>query len=258
MSRARRHNQPHLLQMTSPHVTHIHTFIPCLMPSPGRVFFMDGQRSRAAEGGQAQDAGPSTPSYTPADLAFLQAAREVAALHRDHIDPTIRDILNRLEYGRAPHGGFPVARRLDSQAVGPEAPTASVGTLGSLGALSQLQPTNQYSDTFPELSMDIFKQHETYLGTEKAEMGPNSHSTGDLPLTGQPRVAYAELPRTHECQVCHLAFKRSSDLKRHEKIHLDVPPNVCPLCTKRFARKDALKRHVDTLTCRRNRERLLH
>ncbi|KAG0672679.1 hypothetical protein C6P40_004938 [Pichia californica] len=66
-----------------------------------------------------------------------------------------------------------------------------------------------------------------------------------------------EILRNFKCSNCGISFKRSSDLKRHEKIHLKVPPNICPLCHKGFARKDALKRHVDTLTCKRNRMRLL-
>lgn len=64
-------------------------------------------------------------------------------------------------------------------------------------------------------------------------------------------------PRNYKCKDCGMGFKRSSDLKRHEKIHLKVPPNICPLCRKGFARRDALKRHVNTLTCKRNRQRLL-
>ncbi|CDK29092.1 unnamed protein product [Kuraishia capsulata CBS 1993] len=63
--------------------------------------------------------------------------------------------------------------------------------------------------------------------------------------------------RSFVCETCSISFRRSSDLKRHEKTHLEVLPNTCPLCQKGFARKDALKRHIDTLTCKRNREKLL-
>ncbi|QEU60812.1 Met32/Met31 [Kluyveromyces lactis] len=59
------------------------------------------------------------------------------------------------------------------------------------------------------------------------------------------------------CEKCHMVFRRSSDLRRHERQHLPILPNICTLCGKGFARKDALKRHFDTQTCKRNRQKLL-
>ncbi|CCF58442.1 hypothetical protein KAFR_0E02900 [Kazachstania africana CBS 2517] len=62
--------------------------------------------------------------------------------------------------------------------------------------------------------------------------------------------------REYKCLKCDLKFSRSSDLRRHERAHLPILPNICPQCGKGFARKDALKRHFDTLTCKRNRSKL--
>ena len=63
--------------------------------------------------------------------------------------------------------------------------------------------------------------------------------------------------KEYPCNKCHLIFGRSSDLRRHEKAHLPILPNICSQCGKGFARKDALRRHFDTLTCKRNRSKLL-
>ncbi|SMN20928.1 similar to Saccharomyces cerevisiae YDR253C MET32 Zinc-finger DNA-binding protein [Maudiozyma saulgeensis] len=63
--------------------------------------------------------------------------------------------------------------------------------------------------------------------------------------------------KEYPCNKCHLIFGRLSDLRRHEKAHLPILPNICSQCGKGFARKDALRRHFDTLTCKRNRSRLL-
>ncbi|ODQ82270.1 hypothetical protein BABINDRAFT_158901 [Babjeviella inositovora NRRL Y-12698] len=60
------------------------------------------------------------------------------------------------------------------------------------------------------------------------------------------------------CSNCLLSFRRSSDLRRHQKAHLVILPNICDNCGKGFARKDALKRHTGTLTCKRNREKNYH
>lgn len=63
--------------------------------------------------------------------------------------------------------------------------------------------------------------------------------------------------KEYPCNKCHLIFGRISDLRRHEKAHLPILPNICSQCGKGFARKDALRRHFDTLTCKRNRSKLL-
>lgn len=59
------------------------------------------------------------------------------------------------------------------------------------------------------------------------------------------------------CDKCQLVFLRDTDLKRHAKAHLLLLPNVCSQCGKGFARKDALKRHMGTLSCDRNRKKLI-
>ncbi|KAK5779715.1 Met31p PWA37_000923 [Arxiozyma heterogenica] len=58
------------------------------------------------------------------------------------------------------------------------------------------------------------------------------------------------------CNKCELVFTKMSELKRHEKGHLLILPHICSRCGKGFARKDALKRHGNTLTCDRNRKKL--
>ncbi|CAI4054573.1 hypothetical protein SUVZ_16G2440 [Saccharomyces uvarum] len=60
----------------------------------------------------------------------------------------------------------------------------------------------------------------------------------------------------YSCAKCQLKFSRSSDLRRHEKVHSLVLPHICSNCGKGFARKDALKRHSNTQTCQRNRKKL--
>ncbi|KAL2130918.1 hypothetical protein VTI74DRAFT_5787 [Chaetomium olivicolor] len=49
--------------------------------------------------------------------------------------------------------------------------------------------------------------------------------------------------RPFKCNGCQQAFNRNHDLKRHQRIHLEIKPFACEDCEKRFSRKDALKRH---------------
>ncbi|KAH3665918.1 hypothetical protein OGAPHI_004107 [Ogataea philodendri] len=268
---------------------------------------------------------PAEP-MTLEDVEFLKLANEVIKKHQYRIDPTIRDILSRLQYANSPHGGLPISReymgpqinRLIGQRVFPQ--NSELESRGS-----------RNSDTFPQLGLDVFKnqqqqQHFGQVGsslyashspqsqnneligqlansiknmdpTEQQELfqkisgisstskqqatspglttSPpqqlqvlqnidvlsNHHNAGSSESAQQSNHSNPTTPeshpKSHVCRTCSMTFKRSSDLKRHEKIHLEVPPNICPLCQKGFARKDALKRHIDTLTCKRNRERLL-
>lgn len=171
---------------------------------------------------------------------FRQAAEAIVAtsLNVGNVDPTIRELLSRIKY------------------VNPE--PKENGT-------NKNARTNTDSDV---LLMDGFK-----TGGHK---GSSSDSNG-----GEPTLVFnrkerqneekgvgngEELQETKEsngpdrqfhCAKCKLVFRRSSDLRRHERTHLPVLPNICSQCGKGFARKDALKRHFDTLTCRRNRSKLL-
>lgn len=47
--------------------------------------------------------------------------------------------------------------------------------------------------------------------------------------------------RPFKCTECQQAFNRNHDLKRHQRIHLEIKPYACEDCGKRFSRKDALK-----------------
>lgn len=78
------------------------------------------------------------------------------------------------------------------------------------------------------------------------------------PKTTKPKISHNETSdKKYPCSQCDLVFFRSSDLRRHEKAHSLILPHICPQCGKGFARKDALKRHHDTLTCKRNRNKLM-
>jgi uncharacterized Zn-finger protein len=51
------------------------------------------------------------------------------------------------------------------------------------------------------------------------------------------------VPKSHECSKCDASFRRSHDLRRHERSHNSIKPYTCRKCNKGFTRHDALKRH---------------
>lgn len=51
------------------------------------------------------------------------------------------------------------------------------------------------------------------------------------------------MPKFHACSKCEWKFKRSYDLRRHERSHNHSKLFRCIKCKAKFVRKDALKRH---------------
>lgn len=121
---------------------------------------------------------------------------------------------------------------------------------------------------FPKLETDIFssRQKATYSngqapsfnGVEQTYSSDvyefvsalNTLKKGD----GWKEKALDDEEKLFPCAKCNMTFKRNSDLRRHVQIHMTKLPHVCHNCGKSFARKDALKRHSGTQTCKRNRE----
>ncbi|KAL6927743.1 hypothetical protein ACO0SA_004366 [Hanseniaspora valbyensis] len=62
-----------------------------------------------------------------------------------------------------------------------------------------------------------------------------------------------------ECDLCPKVFNNPHTFKMHKKQHviMNGGKNVCPKCYKGFARTDAMKRHLGTKTCDRNRRKLI-
>lgn len=71
------------------------------------------------------------------------------------------------------------------------------------------------------------------------------YSAPRAPSTSSPSL---DQPRPHVCGICHAAFQRNHDLKRHKDVHNDTKPYVCQ-CGRAFTRKDALKRHMFLKSC---------
>ncbi|EDO18165.1 hypothetical protein Kpol_1031p73 [Vanderwaltozyma polyspora DSM 70294] len=155
------------------------------------------------------------------DIRFFNQAVEAIGsnwLRKDEIDPKIKVLLNRLQLVNVKTVNIP---------------RASQGSLGVSGS--------------------SVKKERASVDMSSSNSGGNVASSSNKQKVTKSGTKEKNLP----CSQCNLIFHRTSDVRRHERTHLKLLPNICTQCGKGFARKDALKRHFDTLTCKRNRKKLL-
>lgn len=224
-------------QTSLPHLSRLPAVLPLISPNPGGKPKVTLPLQKPQEN--------HSQNHSNEDERFLQLAHEalVATTEKSNllVDPTIQDLLARLKYAQSPHGN-PIKR-------GDQVVANDNGQL----------MIQQFYDGFPNMSNDIFTSSSNHpSNTDNTAwnflLDKNEHSFDD------PRDDHSDShdDRKFPCPNCNMSFRRSSDLKRHEKQHLKIPANICPDCGKGFARKDALKRHRGTLTCKRNKDKRLH
>lgn len=208
------------------------------------------------------------------DERFLRLAREAlvaTATGTGSIDPTIQDLFRRLQYASSPHGN-PIKRserikandkgQLMIQGFYQQFPDLSNdvfmdGNVNNNNSFNH--PSNSKSDDWNFLvdKSNPFHSESLLLQQIPTERKLSLSSSSEDPIINKSSDSLSE-SRKFLCAKCSMSFRRSSDLKRHEKQHLKIPPNICRLCGKGFARKDALKRHMGTQTCKRNAEKSLY
>lgn len=197
------------------------------------------------------------------DLLFYKRATDAivsTTLGITSVEPTIRELLRRIK--QEPAWGS-VQRSNEVEVEQHSVPTTvSTASLHVTPMLSDVYKAKQEETT---MSPVISEKNAVNSGDSDRSVRVKSEgsSTKSHKVTKKTSTKPKDKSKSeedtvyHYCSQCSLKFNRSSDLRRHERAHLLVLPYICTQCGKGFARKDALKRHSGTMTCKRNRRKLM-
>ena len=146
---------------------------------------------------------------------------------------------------------------------------ADINPMSNLSpAMQRVQNQLRHSNSETSLSSWTSQQSQFNNGQWPAEQGleyensqlfnctfPGCNKQFNKQTNLKSHIRIHNTERSFMCNECGSAFRRSHDLKRHQRsLHSDVKPYGCHKCGKRFSRmvpltnKDALKRHSSRVT----------
>lgn len=214
---------------------------------------------------------------TDDSLFIKQAVDALVSTSEDNdlINPTIRELLQRIKFDKPQHQKLQQFKRTNfvndqtfTNEISPNNSIPSPTTFSMKNSneieekLKYIIPDQTVVDPmhFSSLTSSISTPSLINGNVSRSNSSVTVNSTLSSYDTTSPavskKISDSENSVSYPCLKCDLAFLRSSDLRRHEKAHILTLPHICPRCGKGFARKDALKRHANTLTCDRNRKKL--
>ncbi|KAH3902139.1 uncharacterized protein SCODWIG_00362 [Saccharomycodes ludwigii] len=188
-------------------------------------------------------------------LFFQQAAEAIVSttIHANKIDPIIQELLNRVKIG-ASNGGAPLHPNNTKKVH-----KNSVSSTGSSSRNDSPFPIYNNNSNIQGVDSNIQSEYLVYNQNSPMNSINNGNNTKS-PSSNSNKYSSSKLVQgEYQCELCPSTFYKILDYKQHYKAHYHNNGNlhICPMCFTGFARKDAMRRHMGTKTCNRNKKKLM-